>query len=165
MAKIMLFGPYSSVGLPQEVIPWLQEYIAQGHEFLVGDSKGFDSSVHRLLSSLGALDKATIYCMDDPRSNVYDLKVKSFVTDFSEERKQAIIRAKDNSIEPFVIEKIEQAMDIPYNRQWYEFRDRQMIKDCDIAIGVWDGESKTVTNIIQLLNIYNKPCYTFSING
>lgn len=162
MGKIFLFGSYDVYGVPSNVIDWLQEYVRQGHEFIVGDGKGADSAFHKALSSVGA-DKVTIYAMDSARNNVYDFPVKSFITSFNEEAKQVTISATDNSVGPFVIDGVEKAQDIPLNRQWYEFRDRQLISDCDIAIGLWNGESKTALHIIQLLNIYNKPVYTFTV--
>lgn len=162
MGKIFLFGSYDVYGVPSDVLTWLQEYVRQGHEFIVGDGKGADAAFHKALSSVGA-DKVTIYAMDSARNNVYEFPVKSFLTSFNEETKQVEITAADNSIEPFIIDDIEKAQDIPLNRQWYEFRDRQLISDCDIAIGLWNGESKTALHIIQLLNIYNKPVYTFTV--
>lgn len=162
MGKIFLFGSYDVYGVPSDVLTWLQEYVRQGHEFIVGDGKGADSAFHKALSSVGA-DKVTIYAMDSARNNVYEFPVKSFLTSFNEETKQVEITAADNSIEPFIIDDVEKAQDIPLNRQWYEFRDRQLISDCDIAIGLWNGESKTALHIIQLLNIYNKPVYTFTV--
>ena len=162
MAKIMLFGSSTIFGVPQEAINWLQEYINQGHEFIVGDCKGADTAFHKTLSSLGAT-KVTIYSMDEPRNNTYEYPVKKFVTGYNEETKQVEIVADDNSTEPFIIEGVEKAMDIPHNRQWYEFKDKQMIDDCDIAIGLWDGKSKGTLHVIQLMNIYNKPCYTFTM--
>ena len=161
MGQIMLFGSHSICGIPTEVMAWIQQYTNQGHKFLIGDGKGVESALHRALSSVGAT--VTIYAMDDARNNTYEFPVKSFNTFYDEEAKTVTISASDNSIEPFTIENVEKAMDIPHNRQWYEFRDRQMIKDCDIAIGLWDGETKATSHIIQLLNIYNKPCYVFTI--
>lgn len=162
MAKILLFGSHDIFGVPSDVITWLQEYIKQGHEFIVGDGKGADSAFHKTLSSLGAT-KVTIYAMDSARNNVYEFPVKKFLTAYNEEAKQVEIYAEDESIEVFTISDVEKEQDIPYNRQWYEFRDRQLISDCDIAIGLWNGESKTALHMIQLLNIYNKPVYTFTI--
>ena len=162
MGKIFLFGSYDVYGVPSDVLTWLQEYVRQGHEFIVGDGKGADAAFHKALSSVGA-DKVTIYAMDSARNNIYEFPVKSFLTSFNEETKQVGITAADNSIEPFIIDDVEKAQDIPLNRQWYEFRDRQLISDCDIAIGLWNGESKTALHIIQLLNIYNKPVYTFTV--
>lgn len=162
MGNIMLFGSHTIFGIPQEVISWLQAYNEQGHKFIVGDGKGSDSAFHKALSSIGAKN-VEIYAMDSARNNTYEYPVKSFITHYNEATKQAEISASDNSIEPLVIKGIEKAMDIPHNRQWYEFRDRQLINDCSIAIGLWDGDSKSTSHIIQLLNIYNKPCYTFTI--
>ena len=137
MGKIFLFGSYDVYGVPSDVLTWLQEYVRQGHEFIVGDGKGADAAFHKALSSVGA-DKVTIYAMDSARNNVYEFPVKSFLTSFNEETKQVEITAADNSIEPFIIDDVEKAQDIPLNRQWYEFRDRQLISDCDIAIGLWN---------------------------
>lgn len=162
MAKIMLFGSSTVFGVPSDVISWLAEYTKQGHEFIVGDNKGACASFHKALSSVGA-DKVTIYAMDSARNNSYDFNVKSFITSYDEESKKVEITALDNSIEPYIIDDVEKAIDIQHNRYWYEFRDRQLINDCDIAIGLWDGQSKTELHIIQLLNIMNKPCYNFTV--
>ena len=162
MAKIMLFGSSTIFGVPSEASQWLEAYIAQGHEFIVGDCKGADAAFHKALSSLGATN-VTVYCMDEPRNNLYGFNVKSFITGYNEETKQVEIAAKDGSIETFIIDNVEKAMDIPHNRQWYEFKDKKMIEDCDMAIGLWDGKSKGTLHVIQLMNIYNKPCYTFTM--
>lgn len=162
MANIMLFGSSSISAIPQQVVDWIYTYINQGHTFIVGDRKGLDTLLHKYLSSLGA-PNVQIYCMDNARNNVYDFPVKKFLTSYDEENKQVEVYAEDGSIESLVIDGIEKVSDISLNRQWYEFRDRQMIKDCDIAICLWDGETKTTTQIVQLLNINNKPCYTFTV--
>ncbi len=162
MAKIMLFGSSTVFGVPSDVLAWLQEYNNQGHEFIVGDNKGACATFHKTLSSIGA-NKVTIYAMDSARNNLYEYPVKSFITGYDESTKTVEITAADGSTEPFIIEGVEKAIDIPHNRQWYEYRDRQLINDCDIAIGLWDGESKTELHIIQLMNILNKPCYTFTL--
>ena len=164
-AKILLFGSSTICGVPQEVLNWLDEYITQGQEFIVGDNKGADAAFHKALSSLGAnKDHVTIYCMDSARNNMYDFPVKSFITNYDEETKQVQIVEKDNNeSDGFIIEDVEKAMDIPHNRQWYEFVDRRMIQECDMAIGLWDGKSKVELTMIQLMNINNKPCYTFTL--
>lgn len=106
MGKIFLFGSYDVYGVPSDVLTWLQEYVRQGHEFIVGDGKGADAAFHKALSSVGA-DKVTIYAMDSARNNVYEFPVKSFLTSFNEETKQVEITAADNSIEPFIIDDVE----------------------------------------------------------
>lgn len=165
MAKILLFGSTTVCGVPQEVLNWLEQYIAQGQQFIVRDSKGADVAFHKALSSLGARkEQVEIYCMDSAKNNLYDFPVKSFLTVYNEEEKQVTIyEASNKTNEALAIDGVEKEMDIPHNRQWYEFLDRQMIQDCDIAIGLWDGESKGDLRIIQLMNINNKPCYTFTL--
>lgn len=161
MAKILLFGSPDIYGVPSNVVEWMQEYNRQGHEFIVGDRKGADASFHKALSSLGVTN-AKIYAMQSVRNNDFDLPVKTFLTYYDAETKQVTITCDDNSVEPFIIEGVEKEQDIAYNRQWYEYRDKQLISDCDIAICLWDGESKTALHMIQLLNINNKPVYTFT---
>lgn len=162
MAKIFLFGSYDIFGVPQEVINWLDAYNKQGHEFIVGDSKGADASFHKALSSVGA-NKVTIYGMDYVQNNSYDFPTKIFVTEYDEESKEVTIKATDDSVEPKVIEGVQKAMDIPHTREWYEFKDRLMISECDIAICLYDGSTKSTMHNIQLMNMMGKNCYTFTI--
>lgn len=160
MAKILLFGSNTIFGVPVEVTNWLEQYVAQGHGFIVGDCKGADASFHKALSSVGA-SNVTIYSMGVPRNNNYRFPSKMFDTHFNEEAKQVTITCEDKEL--YTICGVEKEMDIPYNREWYEFKDKQMIQDCDMAIGLYDGKSKGTLHMIQLLGIYNKPCYTFTI--
>ena len=166
MAKILLFGSNSIASVPSNVVDWLYQYTQQGHEFIFGSRKGLDSALHRALSSVGASDKTTIYCMYKPSSNVYDLKCKVFNTLYNEESKEATIVMQgengevDPSFEPFVIEGVQQAKDIAITSKWYEFLSRKMMDDCDMAICLWDGESKGEMHCMQILSIKNKPCYT-----
>lgn len=162
MAKIMLFGSASVFGIPSEIVGWLHEYTKQGHEFIVRDSKGADTAFHKALSSVGA-SKVTIYCMDTIKNNTYEFPVKMFNTEYLDETKQIKITSNDN-MEPYIIDDVEKEMDVKHNRKWYEFIDRQMIKDCDMAISLWDGKSKGEFNTLQLLGIYDKPCYNFTIS-
>lgn len=163
MAKILLFGSTTIFGVPADVLTWLDTYNKQGHEFIVGDNKGACASFHKALSSIGA-NNVTIYAMDSARNNTYKYPVKSFLTNYDETSKIVTITESGTDSEPFVIEGVEKEMDIPHNRQWYEYRDRKLIEDCDIAICLWDGKSKTEFHMIQLMNIFNKQCYTFTIS-
>lgn len=165
MANILLIGSSDIVGIPQDVLNWLYTYTTQGHKFIVGDSKGCDRHFHKALSSIGALNNSMIYCMDVPTSNVYDLPVKSFRTEFNQSEQKVIVKAEDNSIEPYEITDIKDAKDIPLSREWYEFRDRQMIKDCNAAIVIISNTElpKRLDHMITLLNISNKPCYIVRI--
>lgn len=163
MANILLFGSHELFALPAEISTWVQQYSSQGHTFIVGDRKGADSTFHRLLSSIGA-QSVVIYSMDSAKNNLYKFKERQFSTSYNSESKTAEIIDKDSNDIMCTIDGIEKDMDIPFNRTWYEFRDKQMIKDCDIAICAYYGESKTVDHMIQILNIMNKPCYIFNMN-
>lgn len=167
MAKILLFGSSSITGVPQEQLNWIYAYTQQGHEFIVGDKKGADVAFHKALSSCGAISKSTIYSMGAPRNNLYEIKSCIFDTFYDADAKQVTIAKRgntqgeiDESFTPFIIDDVAQEIDIPGNRQYYEFLDRKMIDDCDMAICLWDGEGKGIMHCIQLLNIKNKPCYT-----
>lgn len=169
MARILLFGSNDIFGVPENVTEWIKEYAKQGHEFIVGDRKGAESSFHQLISSIGALNQTTVYCTDSPKNNLFEIKTRAFVTYYNEDTKTATVCLKgtsDNSIDtsfPEVkIEDIEKEADIVHNKQWYEFRDRQLINDCDIGICLYNGESKGTLHMIQLMNIKEKPCYTFT---
>lgn len=161
MAKILIFGTASVAGVPIEIVEWLKVYLSQGHEFIVGDKKGLDCSIQKTLVSIGAINNTTVYCMDEPKNNIYDIKTKSFKTFYEPEIKRVTIveDIESDDAVPFVIEGVEKEMDITLNRQWYEFRDRQMIEDCSMAICLCGEETKTVTHMIQLLNIQDKPCH------
>lgn len=159
MAKILIFGTASVPGVPEEVVEWLRTYLSQGHEFIIGDKKGLDCAIQKTLVSIGAMDSTTIYCMDNPNNNLYDIKIKSFKTYYEPEIKRVTIMEDCEDSVPFVIEDVEKEMDIIVNRQWYEFRDRQLIEDCSMAICLYSDETKTVNHMIQLLNIKDKPCY------
>lgn len=167
MAKILLFGSSTIFGVPAEIDNWLLQYKNQGHEFILGDKKGVEAAFHKSLSGIGALGQSTIYSMGQAYNNKFGIKNKIFDTYYDEESKtvQIVLRGDnegsvDESFEPYSIAGVEKEMDIPHNKEWYEFKDKQMIRDCDIAIGVVDINDKVTTHIIQLLNIYNKPCYT-----
>lgn len=163
MAKIMLLATSGVNGVPLEVSSWLSAYATQGHEFITGDERTTNGNFHKELAKLGLTEVSTIYCMDNPKSNLYELKVKSFVTSYNEEAKQVTISDSSTNEQMMVIDGIEKEMDIPYNRDWYEFRDRQMVRDCDMAIILMSTDSKSVNTVIRMMNILGKPCYTFQL--
>ena len=163
MAKIMLLATSGINGVPYDVSSWLTQYASQGHEFITGDGKTTDGHFHKELAKLGLTDKSTIYCMDKPKSNVYELKVRSFGTSYNESDKQVGIFDNNTQEQMLIIDGVDKEMDIPYNREWYEFRDRQMVRDCDMAIILLGTDSKAVNTVIRMMNILGKPCYTFQL--
>lgn len=163
MAKIMIAASNGIVGVPEQVSEWIAEYTRQGHTFVVGDHKTSDGALHRALSCAGAANNTEIYCMAEPIINTYQFKVHKFITKYSEDNKRVTLHTEDDT-EVGSIDGIEKEMDIPLNRKWYEFADRQMITDSCMAIIILTGDtSKRMESIIQYLNILNKPCYVFRV--
>lgn len=169
MGNILLFGTTAPIPcIPYTIMSWLTEYNKGGHKFIVGDRKGVDTAFHRALSSIGAIDNTTMYIMGNTYNNTYDIKEKKFITEYDSEKQEVIISGQDNDgneQEFMTICGVVKQEDIAITRDWYEFCDRQMIKDCDLAICIYDNENKTTFKMIQLLNIMNKPCYVFGMNG
>lgn len=134
--KVFLFGSHSIVGIPVDVEQHLRDIMEQTQgnvEFIVGDCRGIDESFHRVLSRIGARSKTTVYCMNFARTNKFDFATKVFDGEGLE------------------------------GRDFYEFKDREMCRDCDFAIGLWDGKSKGTMKNVNLLKILNKPVYFHKI--
>lgn len=167
MAKIWLLGTSEVGEIPSNIVEWLRQYTSQGHQFIVGDHKGAERAFHRALSFVGATDNSFLYSMGYSNYNNFDLKRHQFNTYFDEQEHKATIALVnenneiDPSFEPIEIIGIEKEADISGNSTWYSFLGKQMVKDCDIAIVIWDGTSKTILNYLQLMNIYGKTYYSF----
>lgn len=128
--KVFISGSKSISALPEEVKSLLDEHIALGTEFLVGDCYGVDAAVQKYLESKGC-GKVTIYCSGEtPRNN--------FVTG-----------AK-------VCSCAEAAKGLTGNAFQY-VKDIQMAQDCDTALMVWDGKSKGTAENIRRIKEMGKP--------
>lgn len=177
MAKILLFGSNSIRVLPNEITDWLREYNKQNQEFIIRANE-CGKVFAKELSALGVpKEKVAIYSMNTIYSrDFFNYPIKQFITEYDETNKKVIISELENkdfpnvnyangevNEEEFIITGVEKQMDIPYKKKWMEFKDTRLIKDCAMAICVWDTVSKTENRMIQKLNIYNKPCYTFTV--
>ena len=134
--KIFLFGSKDIYGVPESLVRQLEMLLEQTNgnlQFIVGDCSGIDASFHTVLSMIGARSKTTIYCMDYARNNRFEFETKVFNSDGME------------------------------GRELYEYKDRQMCKDCDIAVTVWDGKSRGTFNCITILKAQDKPVYVFTV--
>ena len=164
MHRVFLFGSREVYGIPDVVVQHLEEIIKQTNgevEFIVGDAPGIDASFHKALSSIGAFSKTTIYCMDAPRNNTYDLKTKIFSSMYNPDTKE--IHSDDGEDIKLTLDTIEKPDDLKYNRQFYEFKDRQMRDDCTFAICIWDGKSKGTFTNINVLKAQNKYVYVYRV--
>lgn len=119
--KLFISGSKSISKLPEKAKSLLDEHIALGTEFLVGDCYGVDAVVQKYLDSKG-YSNVIVYCSGEtPRNNfVAGAKVCSCA---------------------------EAAKGLTGSTFQY-MKDIQMAQDCDTALMIWDGKSKgTAENI------------------
>ena len=128
--KLFISGSKSISVLSDEVKSIIDEHIAMGTEFLVGDCYGVDAAVQIYLESKGYRNVA-IYCSGEtPRNN--------FATG-----------AKVHSC-------AEKAVGLT-GSEFHYVKDIQMANDCDQAIMIWDGKSKGTSENIRRIKELNKP--------
>ena len=164
MHRVFLFGSRDIYGIPDLVVQHLENILTQTNgevEFIVGDAPGIDSAFHKALSSIGAASKTTVYCMEYTRNNSYDLATKVFSSTYDPDTKKVQINNGDEVID--TIDNIEKPDDLKYNRQFYEFKDRQMRNACTFAICIWDGKSKGTFTNINVLKAQDKYVYIYRV--
>lgn len=155
MAKILLIGSSSIVGLPLEIKEWLKSYNNQGHSFILGDRNGFDKVLATSLSSVGAKD-VTLYCMKYVKENNYNYNTRVFKTVYDETNNIGKIIDESGLMEDIIYTNVSSLEDVDSKDEWKTVRDTQLIKDCDYALVFWDGKTQNTMNIIQKLQLYNK---------
>ena len=128
--KVFISGSKSISALSEKVKSLLDEHIALGTEFLVGDCYGVDAAVQMYLESKGC-GNVTIYCSGEtPRNN--------FVTG-----------AKVHSCA--------KAAKGLTGRAFQYVKDIQMAQDCDTALMIWDGKSNGTGENIHRVKEMGKP--------
>ena len=128
--KLFVSGSKSISVLPDEVKAILDEHIALGTEFLVGDCYGVDAAVQMYLDSKG-YSNVIVYCSGEtPRNNfVTGAKVCSYA-----EAAKGLIGSA-----------------------FHYVKDIQMAQDCDQAFMIWDGKSKGTAENIRRIKELKKP--------
>ncbi|WP_407456389.1 hypothetical protein [Fibrobacter sp.] len=128
--KLFVSGSKSISVLPDEVKAILDEHIALGTEFLVGDCYGVDAAVQGYLE-LKEYSNVTIYYSGEfPRNNfATGVKVHSCA---------------------------ESAKGLTGSEFQY-VKDIQMAQDCDTALMIWDGKSKGTAENIRRVKEMGKP--------
>ena len=164
MHKVFLFGSRALGVIPDVIQNHISEIIKQTNgdvEFIIGDAGGVDSGFHQTLSALGGRRMTKVYCMDNPRNNKFDLETYIFKTTYDLDKKE--IKIYDPSgIELDSIDGVLKAEDIKNTRQYYEFKDKQMCRDCTFAICYWDGQSKGTLRNIDRLKAQDKYVYVYT---
>lgn len=128
--KVFISGSKSISKLPEEVKSSLDEHIALGTEFLVGDCYGVDVAVQKYLESKGC-GNVTIYCSGETPRNNFTTGAK-------------------------VCSCAEAAKGLTGNAFQY-VKDIQMAQDCDTALMIWDGKSKGTGENIRRVKEMGKP--------
>lgn len=165
MHRVFLFGSRNLYSIPETIEDHIRKIIEQTNgevEFIVGDAGGVDDGFQRTLSALGGRNKTKVYCMDTARNNKFDLETKIFRTEFNSDKESLKIYNENNELidEIFGIKKEE---DKKITRDYYEFKDKQMCRDCTFAICFWDGKSKGTFNNITRLKAQNKYVYIYKV--
>ena len=128
--KLFISGSKSISVLPDEVKSIIDEHIALGTEFLVGDCYGVDAAVQKYLELKG-YKNVTIYCSGEtPRNN--------FTTGAKVHSCAEAAKGLTGSTFQYV-------------------KDIQMTQDCDQALMVWDGKSKGTGENIRRIKEMGKP--------
>ena len=162
MGKVLLMASSNAGYIPAEALNGIVGLVSQGHELIMVDNKTNSNLWHMTLSRLGIISKVTIYNVGNILYNKFDAKEKVFVTTYDADTKTAKIVDNETGTEE-VVESGVELEDFIASKEFTEFKIKKLIKDCDIAICVWDGENKTVFKYIQLLGIHNKPCYSYLV--
>lgn len=122
MNKIFIGGSRHVSRLPAEVKKRLDNVVARGHQVIVGDANGADKAVQKHFLDKH-YNKVTVFCSGDtPRNNLGTWQT--------------------------------QHVDTPKNAKGFHFyaaKDREMAREADFGLMIWDGKSPgTVLNVLRL---------------
>jgi probable addiction module antidote protein len=108
--------------LPPEVKKRLDNVVASGHRVIVGDANGADKAVQKHFLDKH-YDKVTVFCSGN---------------------------APRNNLRPWLIQQV----DAPKTAKGFHFyaaKDREMAREADFGLMIWDGKSPgTVLNVLRL---------------
>lgn len=123
MNTIFIGGSRHVSRLPAEVKNRLNNVISSGHRVIVGDANGADKAVQKHFSD-AAYDKVTVFCSGDSlRNNLGGWTTHKVTT-------------REN-VKGF---------------QFYAAKDREMAREADFGLMIWDGKSVgTVLNVLRLV--------------
>ena len=128
--KIFISGSKSISMLPELAKTFIDQFIENGDEILVGDCYGIDAVVQKYLESKG-FSNVTVYCSGViPRNNfTSSAKIRSCAE-----------AAKGHT-----------------SSEFHYVKDIQMANDCDQALMIWDGKSKGTAENLKRIKEMSKP--------
>lgn len=122
MNTIFIGGSRHVSRLPPEVKKRLDNVVASGHRVIVGDANGADKAVQKHFLDKH-YDKVTVFCSGS---------------------------APRNNLRPWVIHRVD-APKSAKGFQFYAAKDREMAREADFGLMIWDGKSPgTVLNVLRL---------------
>lgn len=124
MNTIFIGGSRHVSKLPPEVRNRLDNIVSLGHQVIVGDANGADRAVQEHLQE-SHYDRVTVFCSGDtPRNNLGPWKTRCV---------QAPKEAK--------------------GVHFHMVKDREMAKEADFGLMIWDGKSPgTLLNVLRLIH-------------
>lgn len=162
--RVFIFGSRNLGALPDKIVNHIEAIIAQTNgnvEFIVGDAIGVDASTQKTLAMLGASANTKVYAMDRARSNIYELPVRLFKSDYNEETQTVSFTNPEGEIID-TLDGVKKLEDIYAYPSYYEIKDKQMCSDCTFAICFWDGESKGTQRNVNRLKAQGKYVYVYT---
>lgn len=122
MNTIFIGGSRHVSRLPPEIKKRLDNVVASGHRVIVGDANGADKAVQKHFLDKH-YDKVTVFCSGS---------------------------APRNNLGPWLIHQV----DAPRSAKGFQFyaaKDREMAREADFGLMIWDGRSPgTVLNVLRL---------------
>ena len=128
--KIFISGSKSISMLPELAKTFIDQFIENGDEILIGDCYGVDAVVQKYIKSKG-FNSVTVYCSGvTPRNN------------FTSSAK---------------IHSCTEAAKGLTGSEFHYVKDIQMANDCDQALMIWDGKSKGTAENLKRIKEMGKP--------
>lgn len=140
MKKIFVSGSSNITSLPNRIRAILDKLMKEGNVFLIGDCVGVDSEVQKYLSEK-MYNNVVIYTSgSEPRNFYGNISWKIVHLD-----------AKNNG----TTDEAE--------RDYYALKDKAMTEDCDVALAIWDGQSRATLSNISRTESMGKPTAVYKV--
>lgn len=124
--KIFISGSISINQLPEAALLKLESIMSKRYEILIGDAKGADYNVQKVLAQNGYNNVLVYHVGNHARNNVYNWNTRQIPS--SREKGRALFTLKDTA----------------------------MARDADYALMIWDGKSKGTLNNMREMSKLNK---------
>ena len=128
--KIFISGSKSISKLPELAKAFINQFIENGDEILIGDCYGVDAVVQKYLEAK-EFNNTTIYCSG--------------------------ITPRNNFVSVAKIHSCTEAVKGLTGSEFQYVKDIQMAADCDQALMIWDGKSKGTAENLKRIKEMAKP--------